>query len=246
MDFDSIESRIGGVGGRAATSPRAGRLLFEFVRGSGARQILELGFAHGNSTCYLAGALDETGAGSILTIDRETARARDPDIHTLLQRTGLQRYVRPVFAHTSYNWELMRLIQGQRDGHTTMPLFDFVFIDGAHSWEVDGLAFFLADKLLRPGGWVLFDDVHWTMGASPTLRNTERVRALSEEERQTPQVMRVFSLLTMQHPDYTGFTVRGNWAWSYKRPRPGQSAALSGSAVQELYAAVSAHRLPLV
>ncbi|HEV7195847.1 MAG TPA: hypothetical protein VGN19_07900, partial [Pedococcus sp.] len=98
MDFDSIESRIGGVGGRAATPPRAGRLLFDFVRGSGATAILELGFAHGNSTCYLAGALDERGTGSILTIDRETARARDPDIHTLLHWTGLQRYVTPVFA----------------------------------------------------------------------------------------------------------------------------------------------------
>lgn len=245
MDFELIESLIGDVGGRAATTPRAGRLLFEFVRRSGARNILELGFAHGNSTCYLAGALDEAGGGSIITIDRDSARARVPDIHTLLALTRLQGYATPVFAHSSYNWELMKLIQSRRDGHTTAPLFDFAFIDGAHTWEADGLAFFLTDKLLRPGGWILFDDVHWTIAASPTMRNTERAQAMPEEERRTPQVMRVFSLLVMQHPDYTDFTVRGNWAWTYKQAHAGERPALPASAVRDLYAAVSAHHLPL-
>ena len=241
MKYEQVVTNVGSVGGRAATTPKAGRLLYEFVRRSGAQHVLELGFAHGNSTCYMAAALDEAGVGSILTIDRESAYSREPNINALLDRAGLSRYVTPVFAHNSYNWELMRLLQLYREGHRTRPVFDFVFIDGAHTWEVDGFAFFLVDKLLKPGGWLLFDDVHWTMAASPTVRNSERVRALPDEEKNTPQIMRVFSLLTMQHPGYSDFTVKGNWAWAYKNP--GQATgALPSDSVAKLYSELQPDR----
>jgi Predicted O-methyltransferase len=244
VKFEDVVDRIGHVGGRAATSPDAGRLLYEFVLRSRARTILELGFAHGNSTCYMAAALDEARQGSITTIDRESSLSREPNIHELLERAGLGAYVNPVFAHTSYNWELMQLIEQQRGARHTDPLFDFVFIDGAHTWEVDGLAFFLIDKLLLPGGFVLFDDVHWTLAASPALQNSERIQSLSEEEKRTPQIMRVFGLLVMQHPDYSNFTVKGNWAWAYKAA-DGQSGALDPMAVAALYASAADEGWPL-
>ncbi len=241
MKYDEVVTLLGSVGGQAATTPKAGRLLYEFVRRSGAQRVLELGFAHGNSTCYMAAALDEAGTGSILTIDRESASSREPNINALLDRTGLHRYVTPVFAHNTYNWELMRLLQNYRDGRRTRPIFDFVFIDGAHTWEVDGFAFFLVDKLLQPGGWLLFDDVHWTMAASPTIRDSERVRALPDEEKNTPQIMRVFGLLTMQHPDYSDFTVKGNWAWAYKNPSQ-TIGALPRDTVAKLYTELQSGR----
>ncbi len=216
MRFEDVSQVLAPVGGRAATTLAAGRLLYDFVMESRADAVLELGFAHGNSTCYMAAALDELGRGSVLTVDREDARTREPNIFELLDRTGLGSIVHPVFAHSSYNWELLRLLEQQRVGHDTDALFDFAFIDGAHTWEADGLAFFLVDKLLKPGGWLLFDDVHWTHAASPTVRNSARVLAMSEEERRTPQIMRVFSHLVMQHPGYGCFTVKGNWAWARK------------------------------
>ena len=118
----------------------------------------------------------------------------------------------------------MRFLQAHREGRRDAPTFDFVFIDGAHTWEVDGLAFFLVDRLLEPDGWLLFDDVHWTLSASPTLHDSARVRALSEEERHTPQIMRVFSLLPMRQPGYDSFLVKGNWAWAHKQALAQRSA----------------------
>lgn len=198
------------------TSKDEGRRLYEFVLESGVGRILELGFAHGTSTCYLAAALDERGHGSVTTIDRESARKREPSIEELVSHTGLADYVTPIFAATSYNWELMKMIQAGTRGQRTDPRFDFCFLDGAHTWETDGLAFFLVDKLLEPGSWILFDDVHWSYANSATLRDAPHVQAMPEEERRTPQVMLVFSLLAMQHPAYSQFKVGGNWAWVYK------------------------------
>lgn len=217
MKFEDVMARVEGDGGRSATTPAGGRRLYEFVLSKRPARILELGFGHGNSTCYMAAALDELARGHIVTIDNESARRRSPDIHTLLERTNLHRYVTPIYAHTSYNWELMRFLQAHRRGEPEAPTFEFAFVDGAHTWEVDGLAFFLVDRLLEPDGWVLFDDVHWTLAASPTVRDSPRVKALSEEERRTPQIMRVFSLLAMQQPGYDGFRVEGNWAWAHKQ-----------------------------
>lgn len=233
MRFEAVAEVIAGVGGAAATTPEMGRVLYDFVLKSGVTDIVELGFAHGNSTCYMAAALDERGSGSILTIDRLEARERDPNIDDLLARTGLSGLVTPVFAQSSYNWVLMHLIEGARQGRSTSPRFDFAFIDGAHTWETDGLAFFLVEKLLKPGSWMLFDDIHWTFGSSPSLMDSEFVRALPDEERNTPQVMRVFSLLTMQHPSFSTFHVSGNWGWAYKSSAPG-FAVTSETLPQEL------------
>jgi hypothetical protein len=43
----------------------------------------------------------------------------------------------------SYNWSLLKIIQ-ERNGE---PLFDYCFLDGAHTFAVDALTYFLCDRL---------------------------------------------------------------------------------------------------
>ena len=42
-----------------------------------------------------------------------------------------------------------------------------MFLDGSHNFDIDGLAVVLAEKLLRPGGWLLLDDLDWTYEQNP-------------------------------------------------------------------------------
>src|SRR4051812_39229968 len=90
------------------------------------------------------------------------------------------------------------------------------FIDGAHSWETDALAFTLVDLLLRPDRWIIFDDLDWTYGASPSLRSSTLVAAMTDEQRTTPQVRKVVELLVCSRPDYEVHYV-GRYALAYKR-----------------------------
>ncbi len=53
-----------------------GKKLYDFILASDVVNILELGFAHGNSTCYMAAALEERSEGHILTMDLASARDR--------------------------------------------------------------------------------------------------------------------------------------------------------------------------
>lgn len=195
--------------------PKYGKILYDFVLESRCENVLELGFAHGTSTCYMAAALQELEAGQIITIDNQSAKYREPDIFTLLEKAQLREFVKPIFAHSSYNWELMRLIEYQSKTGVCEPLFDFCFIDGAHSWETDGFAFFLVDRLLKPGGWILFDDIYWTFGKS-SIKDSEEVKAMSDEEKSTPQIEKVFSLLVCQHPGYQKHRIYNEWGWAQK------------------------------
>jgi predicted O-methyltransferase YrrM len=192
--------------------PERGQEIYQFVCQNKFKSVLELGFAHGVSSCYIAAALKANGGGRLTTIDLNTVQSLEPSIDDLLNEAKLRDFVRAIHTPTSYNWELMRMIEDTPAGEWP---FDFVFIDGAHSWAVDGLAFFLVDRLLKPGGWLLFDDLGWTFAKSPTLSDTDFVRAMPIEEQETPQVGKVFDLLVRSHPSYGEF--RDDQWWGYAR-----------------------------
>jgi hypothetical protein len=107
---------------------------------------------------------------------------------------------------------LMRLLQ-----EDATPRFDLCYLDGAHDWFVDGFAFFLVDRLLRPNGWIIFDDLDWAYATSPALGHSDRVRQMPEDERTTAQIRLVYDLLVKTHPDYHNFRDEGEWAFAQKR-----------------------------
>lgn len=211
MKFDDVDTAVAGT--RFMTS-KQGRTVYDFIVENKLGRIIELGFAHGKSTCYLAAAAEEVGGESrVVTMDRADAWKRQPNIHQLLAKCGLTSLVTPVFAGSSYTWELMKLLE-----QDPVPQFDFAYIDGGHTWDVSGFGFLLVDRMLAPGGWVLFDDLDWTLEGSPTMRKIGWVKALPEEERTTPQVRKVFDVLVRTHPNYVEAFERDGWGWARKAP----------------------------
>ncbi len=190
-------------------------LLTSFMEEHQVQNILELGFAHGVSTSYMAAALGRTSGGSIVTIDRERARQREPNIETLLDRIGESDRVTTYYEPTSYNWRLMKFLEQE-----PQPQFDLCYLDGAHNWLVDGLAFFLIHRLLKPGGWIIFDDLNWSYAKSPALKNTPFVKNMPAEERETHQVRKIYELLVKTHPDFCNFKDDGCWAYAQKCSTP--------------------------
>lgn len=214
MTPEHVEELLGQLSFQPLTSPAAGHLLYAFAAKADIDEIAELGCAHGTSTAYLAAALDAKGSGLVRTFDREDAQEREPDLFTVLRHVGLEHRVKATLSKSSYTWELMKIVEDRTEGGVTYPLFDFCFLDGAHTWETDGLAFLLLDKLLHHDRWIIFDDVNWTLGSSPTLKETPRVKALPEDERTAPQIHKVIDLLVRP----LGYEIRflGNTACAYK------------------------------
>jgi len=213
MDLASVTARVRGV---PWMSPDQGAKIYRHVRAATPDQILELGTAHGASAAYMAAALDENRSGHLITVDR-TGTGFEPA--PLLRDLGLDRLVTFVLRDdSSYDWYLKELVAEQSDGAGNCePIFDFCYLDGAHNWTIDGLAVFLVEKLLKPSGWLLLDDIEWSYASSPARAGGPF--PLSEAEVREPHMRAVFDLIVRQHPAFTQFRVEdGNWGWAAKLP----------------------------
>jgi predicted O-methyltransferase YrrM len=226
MKFQELESRLGKFSFITTIGPRRGRVLFDSILKMAPSECLELGFGHGTSSCYIAAALDELGSGNLTSVDMLGASEwQKPSIEELLHATGLEDRVTVVRENTSYTWFLKKKIEERSSGpsgHVCEPLYDFGFIDGAKNWTIDGAAFFLVDKLLRPGGWILFDDLNFTYQRMKDRFGVDSIdtidlAAMGEDELETPHIDLIFRLLVMQHPHYSEFLVQDDWwAWARK------------------------------
>lgn len=216
MKFDDIHQLVGHV---PFISQRNAKLLYEMIVDNRLTQILELGIAHGTATCFMAAALEELGGGCVTAVDLQAASsAFQPSAEEQLQRTGLAQFARIERMQSGYTWFLHDEIRRQTVDDHCEPIYDLCIIDGPKNWTIDGLAFFLVDKLLKPGGWMIFDDYLWTYGHSGR-EATDGIanRSMSAEECRTPQIREVFELLVKQHPHYSEFTVSGDGNWAMAR-----------------------------
>lgn len=207
------------VGGIPWMTDWESRRMTDLIREHRPREVLELGFKHGVSSCYIAGALEENGRGHLTTIDLASARELEPDIETLLERLGLRDRVSVYHEDTSYTWRLMEFLE-----RTPRPSFDLCYLDGAHNWDTDGLAFFLVDKLLAKDAVLILDDLDWSYERSPTLQNEPWVRAMPAYQYRMQQVRKVYDLLVCEHPDYGDFQVDHGWGIARKHGKPWAAA----------------------
>lgn len=134
MKFDDVDAAVAGTGFMTSAQ---GRKVYEFIVENNLGRVLELGFAHGKSTCYLAAAADELGGNAhVLTIDRTAAMARTPNIHQLLETCGLTERVTPVVAVTSYTWELMKILERDPQPRVRFRLYRWWPYLGRHRLRV--------------------------------------------------------------------------------------------------------------
>lgn len=189
------------------------QIMRDLISEHDAVDILEIGFYHGKSSAYFAAILEDLGRGHLLTIDREVARRREPNIEEVLSTLNLMHRVTPCYAERSYTWEMASLIRAR-----PRPQFDLCYFDGGHTWDGTGFGFVLVDLLLKPGGWIVFDDLPWTIEAATrsTTNPPKHWRTFSAEERTTPAVQLVFDLL-VPYLGYTDQRVISHGQWGLAR-----------------------------
>lgn len=71
MKLDRVRKEVEGIPHMNAAQAET---MTDVILTNQFQSLLELGFRHGVSTCYMAAALDELGGGSITTIDLTNAR----------------------------------------------------------------------------------------------------------------------------------------------------------------------------
>lgn len=69
----------------------------------------------------------------------------------------------------TYSWTLFEMLEKGEQ-------FDVIYVDGHHTFYIDLPAIMLADKLLKPGGHLLLDDMQWTL----SFLKANMMRSLSQ------------------------------------------------------------------
>ncbi len=93
-NFEKVRSLFGNL--EYMHHPQA-KLLRDLIIECDAQDILEIGFFHGKSSAYIASILEDLGRGHLVTIDRDTAREREPNIEQVLSSLDLAHRVTPIF-----------------------------------------------------------------------------------------------------------------------------------------------------
>ena len=150
--------------------------------------------------------------GRVTSIDLPESATLKPAAEDLLARLNLSEYVTLIRDPLGANWKLMEWLEADE-----RPEFDFIYIDGPHTWNEAGFQFFLTDRLLRPGGWLLFDDIRYYTVEKSADRDAAWTRRMSRRERETCQVGKVWDLLVTRHAGYDSFQEMGNWGLCRKR-----------------------------
>ena len=134
----------------------AGRMLYGLVRREGLRQTAEVGLAYGASALFVCQALADGGGGLHTAIDPFQDERYDGLGMRSVEQAGLGEHFRWIDAPSH-----AALAQMLAEGGTGS--LDLVFVDGSHKFDYALVDFFYADLLVRPGGFVAFDDL-WMPG----------------------------------------------------------------------------------
>jgi hypothetical protein len=173
--------------------------------------------------CYIAHALAARGDGHLVAIGPASRFGVELAPEDLLGRLSLGDRVTIFYEYGDYNWRL-----GQFQALEVRPEFDLIYLDGVHTWAVDALAFLLAERLLAPGGCMIFSALHWSIGASPTLARA--AANLPADMRDAEQVKLVCDRLVKPHPNIAEYWEDGTWAYARKRDSGTKCGADRGAA----------------
>jgi predicted O-methyltransferase YrrM len=135
--------RVGAERGFPIVGPHVGRLLRQAALAVGARDVFEMGSGFGYSTLFFAQAVGDGGR----VVHTDTSRALSDEARVHLRRAGMASRV------TFEVGDALEIVT-----HYPGP-FDVVFIDVEKAQYP--AAFDLARVRVRPGGYIITDNVLW-------------------------------------------------------------------------------------
>jgi predicted O-methyltransferase YrrM len=172
--------------------PEAIQILSQLRAEQDVLTVAEVGVGIGSSTVEFLRVM--AGAGTLhlfdfndvlnqLVADLKTLDVSD-GIRVVTHGNGRQRF-------NGYAWTLATMAAARGRDDDTPEVFDFVYLDGAHVFHQDAPSCVLLKEMVKPGGYIVFDDMYWTFKGSPTMDPAIRPSVrddFSDEQLSTPHV----------------------------------------------------------
>jgi SAM-dependent methyltransferase len=164
--------------------------------------VAEIGVGVGATTAELAKLLNNRGELHLFDFEDTLS-----ELLNELKESGFSNIVphpngRKTFE--SYNWNLAKMLREMRQAQQS-GIFDLVYLDGDHTYHHDAPAALTLKELLKPGGYLLFDDYKWTIAASQTANpkvNKSTASNYSEEQINEPHIALICELFFDHDPKF--------------------------------------------
>lgn len=189
--------RIGAPGMETISNPSEGTvyLVKQIVENVQNPQIAEVGVGIGATTLALCELIQGKGTLHIFDFEEEVMELKQD-----LNDRGFDCVV--AYGNTkkhwdSYHWSLLKLLVKEQN-----PIFDYVYLDGSHAAIHELAALGVIERLLKPYGYIDFDDYHWTYANSVMGTLDYSKECMTAEQMELPQVRMVVDLLVKNNPLY--------------------------------------------
>lgn len=159
----------------------------------------EIGVGVGATTLELVRALG--GAGELHLFDRKTLVDQlVAELEAMPETAGvtLVNHGNSRKTFDGYAWVLATMARDLANAGKPVEIFDFVYLDGAHSFHHDAPATAVLKRMIKPGGYLVVDDMKWSFNSSPTMNPTKRpaIRdSYTDEQLEVPHVRLIVDVL---------------------------------------------------
>ena len=134
---------------KAGIGYEEGKYLKKILSNKNIKKCMEIGLAMGISTLNILSSIYKR-EGTLISIDPNQSSKWNNMGKKLIINSGLKKY-HTIIEDKSYN-AMPKFIDNESQS------FDFIFIDGWHTFDYTLVDFFYADKLIKLGGIIVIDD----------------------------------------------------------------------------------------
>lgn len=194
--------RLNTPGFEAASKPSDDAVeVLKLIHASSAGPIVaaEIGVGVGATTVELVRTLG--GRGELHLFDRKTlVEQLIAELEAMPETAGVTLVDHGNSRHLfdGYAWVLATMARDLANAGQPVEIFDFVYLDGAHSFHHDAPACAVLKRMIKPGGYLVVDDMKWTFNGSPTMNPTKRPElreSYTDEQLSVPHVGLIVDVL---------------------------------------------------
>lgn len=188
--------RLGGADARTISTPKRSVLeTLSLIKQHVPEPVFaEFGVGVGATTLEVAKILNNDGELHIFDFDDSVH-----ELHRDLFELGYTNVVPHGNTEKywdSYHWNVAQMLRA--GDHER---FDLIYIDGAHTYLHDALLFFMADRLLKVRGFLIFDDWNWSYSISQYMKDV-RHNYMTEDQIESNQIGFLLETLVETHLAY--------------------------------------------
>ncbi len=194
--------------------------------------VAEVGVGIGATSCEIVRRLREEDSFYFFSFEEEVAALEEDLRKADFCRCKLYPKGNSRATFDSYNWDLGKLLLEKN-----AAFLDLVYMDGAHTFAFDGLACALMKELILPGGFLVFDDLNWTLSedmeehtALPAENSASDFTAdYSKEQISARQVEMIVNVFMERDPEWVRFPSNPDWPRAiYRKKGKPSSGQITG------------------